>query len=120
MSKEDVQEAASELDEVEMGELNQRSKWELVYSYGYLSALLLVVIGALYAVYRFLVSGVIETNIAVSINANLGWVAEYAILGLVILFLVWTSIQILRVTGVSFWNKLFDSIASIADSYEKK
>jgi hypothetical protein len=120
MSKEDVQNAAQELDEVEMGELEQRSKWELIYSYGYLSVLLLAILGALYAVYRFVVSGVIETNISVSINANLGWVAEYAILGLVILFLIWTMIQILRVTGVSFWNKLFDSVANIADSYEKK
>lgn len=120
MSKEDVQDAAQELDEVDMGEIKETSKWERVYSYAYLTGIAVLIASILYGVYDLVKSGVIETDVAVSLNANLGWVAEYAVLGLVILMLIWTVIQIMRITGTSFWNKLFDSIANVADSYEKK
>jgi len=109
---------AEDLDEAELEEL-EGSRWEVAYSYAYLTALALALLGGIYAVYRMVRAGYIDTDITVSVNANIGWVVEYLLAGIVLVILLWTVIQVLRATGVEFWNSILDSIASVADSYNR-
>ena len=122
IDRDDVQRGAGNLDEVELeegGPIDNASRWQLIYSYAYLTLLALALLGAGYLIWWLIAAGYIETDLAVSATADVGWVIEYLVAGVVLVFLIWTFIQIMKVTGVSFWNRVFDGLASIADSYER-
>jgi len=114
----DAVDVADDLDEAELDDL-EGGRWEEVYSYAYLTALALAVLGGIYTVYRLVRAGYIDTDITIAVNADIGWVIEWFIAGVIGVFLLRTLIQVLRATGVSFWNSVLDSVASVADSYER-
>jgi len=89
--------------------------WGLTYAYLYITVLIAVLIGGAWYATRI---GLINLEVTVTVNPNLGWVAEILTGGLVVLFLVWTFAQMVRVTGGGFITSVIETVASIADSYE--
>lgn len=118
VDKEDAAEVASELDEEDLADM-QGGKWADLYSYAYLTALAAAVLGGVYMIYRLVRAGVIETDVSLSVNADLGWVVEYFIGAILLVVIVWTVLQVINAAGVGFWNSVKDIIAEAADGYEK-
>lgn len=118
VDKEDAAEVASELDEEALADM-QGGKWADLYSYAYLTALAAAVLGGIYLVYRLIQSGVIKTDVSISVNANLGWVVEWFLAAILLFVVLWTALQIINAAGVGFWNSVKDIIAEAADGYEK-
>ena len=118
VDKEDAAEVASELDEEDLADM-QGGKWADYYSYAYLTALAAAVLGGVYMIYRLVRAGVIETDVSLSVNADLGWVVEYFIGAILLVVIVWTVLQVINAAGVGFWNSVKDIIAEAADGYEK-
>jgi ABC-type Fe3+ transport system permease subunit len=89
--------------------------WEDWYAYLYLSALLLLpLLAALIAV----LTGIVQVDATVTVSPDLSTPVRWLVQGLVVIFLFWTFVQIIRVTGIGFIQGLIQSIARIADSYE--
>jgi hypothetical protein len=115
---EKVADAAAELDEKDLEEVGG-GKWADFYSYAYLTALAAAVIGGVYAVYRLVRAGVIETDVSLSVNADIGWVVEWFLAGILLVVMFWTVLQVINAAGIGFINSLKNVIAEAADGYEK-
>lgn len=87
----------------------------VAYAYVYLTALILTPIVAL-GVGVFV--GLIDIDLMLSFNAELGFAVEWLVTGLVIVFLFWTAVQVIRVTGIRFVSRLISVGARIADNYQ--
>lgn len=85
------------------------------YAYAYLSLLLLLPLLSLAVA---LWTGLVTLDATLTISPDLSTPAEWLAQGLVVVFLLWTFIQIVRVTGIGFVRGLIESIARIADAYE--
>jgi hypothetical protein len=118
VDEEDAAEAASELDEKDLDEVGG-GRWADVYSYAYLTALALGLLGAAYGIYRLARAGVIESDISVSVNANIGWVVEWFLAAILLIVVFWTVLQVVNAAGIGFINSLKNVIAEAADGYEK-
>jgi hypothetical protein len=101
-----VDEAVDEVPEV------QGSK---KYSYVYVTALFLTILGAIVGSVAF---GIIDPSIQVTATVSIGWIVEYTALALAGLFVLFTLAQVLNIIGVSFVGGLVTAIARIADNYE--
>lgn len=102
---ETVEEAAQDVEDPEGSK---------TYSYGYLTALFLGIVGLGIASIYF---GYVEPNIVVNATLNAGWIVEYFVAGLGALFLLWTFAQIANITGMNFISGIIGVIARIADNY---
>ena len=118
VDEEDAADAAAELDEENLEEVGG-GRWADLYSYAYLTALAAAVLGGIYLVYRLIQSGVIETDVSLSVNADLGWVVEWFLAAILLFVVLWTALQIINAAGVGFWNSVKNIIAEAADGYEK-
>lgn len=118
VDEEDAVDAASELDEENLEEVGG-GKWADLYSYAYLTAVAAAVIGGVYAVYRLVQSGVIETDVSLSVNADIGWVVEWFLAAILLIVVFWTVLQVINAAGIGFINSLKNVIAEAADGYEK-
>lgn len=91
--------------------------WGVRYAYLYLTFLILAPLtGVAYAAY----AGWINPSVSVSLNAELGWIMEYAIAALVALFILWTFAQVVRVTGFGFIKKTTRFATDLMDGYSKE
>lgn len=88
---------------------------ETAYAYGYLTLLVLLPVVALVAAVYF---GVVDLQATVTISPDLSTPARWLAQGLVALFLVWTFVQVVRVTGIGFIQGLVGTVARIAHNYE--
>lgn len=107
---EQVAEAAGGLEP-----LKPRGENAVRYAYAYLTLLILLpLVGLAVGVYLDLIA----LNVTVSVEAALGQAVEWLTLGLVVAFLLWTFVQIVRVTGIGFISSLIGAVARAADNYE--
>jgi nitrate reductase NapE component len=90
----------------------EQSVW---YAYAYLSLLVLLPLLSLAVA---LYTGLVTLEATLTVSPDLSTPAEWLAQGLVVVFLLWTFIQIVRVTGVGFIEGLVQSLARIADAYE--
>lgn len=95
--------------------LKEGRPWERLYAYAYFTVLLLIIIGSLSI---SIWMGWIEPNVVINFQPDLGWVGEYFAGLLLVLFGVWSFIQLVRVAGIGFFRGLIGTIARIADNYE--
>lgn len=91
--------------------LKKGDAWQTGYAYLYLTVLIFgpVAITALAAF-----AGLVELDLSITASPDLGFAIEWLIGGVTIVFLLWTLVQVVRVTGVRFIN----SLARIAHNYE--
>lgn len=85
------------------------------YSYAYITALFAVAVGGLAAAVYF---GYIDPSVEVQMSVDLGWLVEYTVAGLVVLFFLWTFAQVANIVGMGFIAGVVGAIARIADNYE--
>ena len=85
------------------------------YAYAYLTLLVLLPVGALVAAVYF---GIVDLEATVTLSPDLSTPATWLAQGLVVLFLVWTFVQVVRVTGIGFIQGLVGAVARIAHNYE--
>lgn len=95
--------------------LKDGPQWQVSFAYAYFVILILGVIGGIAA---SIYSGLIQIQATFTFQANLGWVLEYLAGGLLVIFLLFTFVQVVRITGIGFIRGLINSLARIADSYE--
>ncbi len=62
--------------------------------------------------------GWVELEATVTLSPDLSTPATWLAQGLVVVFLVWTFVQVVRVTGVGFIQGLVSTVARIAHNYE--
>jgi len=87
------------------------------YALAYLTGLFtLPIVATVAAVYFGYVTPDVTVQATVNLSTPLTWLAH----GLVVVFLLWTALQIVRVTGVGFWARVIDIVAEIADSYQRQ
>ena len=89
--------------------------WQVQFAYAYFVLLIILVIGSLGASVYF---GLIQIQATLTFQASLGWVMEYLAAGLVAVFLLFTFVQVVRITGIGFIQGLMGTIARIAHNYE--
>lgn len=106
----DIEEASQELQPLQDG-----SKWERWYAYGYFTMLLLAIVGAISGATWL---GLLDLQVGFTFEANLGWVIEYLAGFLLLMFALWTFVQFVRVTGIGFVQGLAGAAARIAHNYE--
>jgi len=87
----------------------------IAYAYVYLTVLIVALLAGTYHAAHV---GLIATDVTVTVHASLGWVVEWLLAGLVVLFLLWTFAQVVRATGGRFVSGVVNRVASIADSYQ--
>lgn len=85
------------------------------YAYAYLTALLLAPVLALVGGVAL---GYIQPDITLRFDAQLGFVVEWLAAGLAVVFLFWTFVQVVRVTGIGFVRGVVGAVARIAHNYE--
>jgi len=113
----DTQESAADTESVGSGlrPLRPGGEYATAYAYLYLTALVLLpVAGVALGAY----TGLIDLALTVQARPDLSVAVEWLVQGLVVVFLVWTFVQVVRVTGVGFITGLITAVARIADNYE--
>jgi ABC-type Fe3+ transport system permease subunit len=88
---------------------------ETAYAYAYLTLLVVLPVAALVGAVYF---GVVNLEATVTLSPDLSTPAQWLAQGLVVVFLVWTLVQVVRVTGVGFVAGLMGALARIAHNYE--
>lgn len=63
-------------------------------------------------------TGYLTPDLTITATVSVGTYIEYLVAGLVAAFLLFTFVQILRLTGVSFANSLISAIRTAAHNYE--
>ncbi|MEF8881996.1 MAG: hypothetical protein V5A34_05665 [Halapricum sp.] len=87
------------------------------YAIAYLTLLfVLPIVATIAAVHYGYVTPDVTVTATVDLTTPLDWLAK----GLVVVFLLWTALQIVRVTGVGFWARVADVAAEIADNYQRQ
>ena len=95
--------------------LRPGGQYATAYAYLYLTALVLLpVVGVALGAY----TGLIDLALTVQASPDLSVAVEWLIQGLVVAFLFWTFVQVVRVTGVGFIKGIITAVARIADNYE--
>lgn len=89
--------------------------WQVKFAYAYFLLIFIGVVGSLAASMWL---GYVDIQATFTFQAELGWVLEYLALGLVAVFLLFTFIQVVRITGIGFIQGLVRTIARIAHNYE--
>jgi hypothetical protein len=89
--------------------------WMVQFAYAYFILLILGIVGAAAASMWL---GIIELNAQFTFQADLGWLVEYLAAGLLAVFLLFTFVQFVRITGIGFIRGLIGTIARIAHNYE--
>jgi hypothetical protein len=85
------------------------------YSYAYLTVLFAVIVAGLAA---SIYLGIVTPDVDVTATLSIGWILEYTVAGIVVLFFFWTAAQIANVVGMSFVGGTIGLVARIADNYE--
>jgi len=95
--------------------LRPGGRYAKAYAYLYLTALVLVpVLGVAVGAS----TGLIDLALTVEASPDLSVAVEWLVQGLVVAFLFWTFVQVVRVTGVGFIQGIITAVARIADNYE--
>lgn len=95
--------------------LRPGGEYATAYAYLYLTALVLLpVVGVALGAY----TGLIDLALTVQASPDLSVAVEWLVQGLVVAFLFWTFVQVVRVTGVGFIKGIITAVARIADNYE--
>jgi len=89
--------------------------WQVQFAYAWFVLLILVLIGGFGASIWL---GIVNIQATFTFQASLGWVLEYLVAGLVAVFLLFTFVQVVRITGIGFIQGLMSTIARIAHNYE--
>lgn len=63
-------------------------------------------------------TGYITPSLSVTASADLTTPLTWLAQGYVIIFLVFTAIQVIRLTGLQFWSQVGTAVARLMDGYE--
>lgn len=85
------------------------------YSYGYLTALFALIVGGLIASIYF---GLVTPDVEVTATLQIGWILEYTVAGIVVLFFFWTFAQVANIVGMGFISGVVGVVARIAHNYQ--
>lgn len=102
--------AGSSLEPLKPG--GEGSVW---YAYAYLT---LLILGPIAALAVGVWTGLIDLDLTVTAEVALGTALTWLAQGVVVVFLLWTFIQLVRVTGIGFMRGLVSAAARIAHNYE--
>lgn len=95
--------------------IRRESKWERVYAYLYLTLFILAPIAAVVASVHF---GLITIDTTIRATADVGFAVEILVTAAVIVFVLWTFLQLGRVAGIGFFNRLFEGAAIVFDNFD--
>lgn len=95
--------------------LRRGKPWELSFAYAWLIGILVLIIASAAASIWL---GIVDIQATFTFQADLGWALEYLVAGMVVLFLLFTFVQVIRITGIGFIAGLMATIARIAHNYE--
>jgi len=86
-----------------------------MYSYAYLTGLFtLIAVGLVASVYF----GFVTPDVEVTASLSIGWILEYAVAGIVVIFFFWTFAQVANIVGMGFISGVVGVVARIADNYQ--
>jgi hypothetical protein len=85
------------------------------YSYAYLTALFALIVGGLIASIYF---GLVTPDVEVTATLQIGWILEYTVAGIVVLFFFWTFAQVANIVGMGFISGVVGVVARIAHNYQ--
>lgn len=109
MSAEGLDEAADEIEQAEVSTGRRR------FAFIYLAVLFF---GLLTAIGGFVYLGYVDLNITIGLDMEIGWIAEYFVVGVALLFLVFTGLMVMSAAGTSLTAGAIRAVARAADSYE--
>jgi len=94
----------------------QGDVWERRFAYAYLTALVLVPIIAL-ALAVWL--DYLTVDVSVTASVAIGWAVEYTLIALFGLFVLFTFVQVARIAGIGFINRLAEALVTVLDNYQR-
>jgi len=104
-------EVTDDLEEATKGQTD-RSKW---FARVYILSLIVSIIAGFIG---FIHLGIIEINVTMNANLNIGWIIELLVFSLSVLLVLFTSGMVLKATGGKVLGAVISTIAKIADQYE--
>jgi hypothetical protein len=85
------------------------------YSYAYLTGLFALIVAGLAGSIYF---GLVTPDVEVTATLQIGWILEYTVAGIVVLFFFWTFAQVANIVGMGFISGVVGIVARIAHNYE--
>jgi len=106
-----VDEAADEISEAD-ADTTERGRW---FARAYLVGLVVLIVGGLSAL---LYIGVLDVDLSLTAEANVGWILEYVVGGVGLLLVAFTAFMVIKAVGGNLIASVIRGGARLADAYQ--